>query len=177
MHITLIAVTSLNGKITAGENTRVHDWASKEDQRYFTALKEKSRLIIMGRKTFDAGREHMTLSPKLLRVVLTKNPGAYKKFEVPKQLEFTDESPETVLKRLEKIGQKKALLVGGAEINTAFLKQNLVNELWLTVEPLIIGQGKNLFSETELHKKILLRNVKKLNKNGTLLLKYKIECS
>lgn len=175
MKIILVMVQSLNGKITAGVGSRVHDWSSKEDQKYFAALKARARLIIMGRKTYEAAKEHMTLSPRALRVILTKNPKGYTRETVPGQLEFTSESPKALVKRLEKIGHKTALLVGGSEINAAFLKQNLIDELWLTVEPLIIGRGKNLFSETESRKKILLRSAKKLNKNGTLLLKYKIE--
>ena len=165
-------VQSLDGKITAGENTNVHDWSSKEDQKYFSALIKKSPLIIMGRKTYETAKQSMKLSEKNLRVVITGKPENYKREEIENQLEFTSDSPEMILKKLEKRGYRKSLLVGGAETNSEFLKAKLVNELWLTVEPVILGKGKNLFSESPSKENVKLVSAKKLNKKGTLLLKY-----
>lgn len=172
MKIILVMVQSLNGKITAGVGSRIHDWSSKEDQKYFTALTAKARLIIMGRKTYEAAKEHMVLSPNTLRVVLTKNPKRYKRETVAGQLEFAGNSPKVLIQTLKRRGYRKALLVGGAEINSAFLKAKLVNELWLTLEPLILGAGKNLVTEEHFKKQLELKSVKKLNEKGTLLLKY-----
>lgn len=172
MKIILVMVQSLNGKITAGVGSRVHDWSSKEDRRYFAALKEKARLIIMGRKTYEAAGGRITLSPRTLRVVLTKNPRGYTRETVVGQLEFAGNSPKVLIQKLKRRGYRKAFLVGGAEINSAFLKAKLVNELWLTLEPLILGAGKNLVTEEHFKKQLELKSVKKLNKKGTLLLKY-----
>jgi dihydrofolate reductase len=66
------------------------------------------------------------------------------------------------------------LLVGGATINGLFLKHNLVDELFLTIEPKIFGSGKNMTEGKLLNSKLQLKSVKKINKIGTLLLKYKI---
>jgi len=173
MKIIIAAVMSVNGKITSGDKTRVHDWSSPEDRKYFSALIKKSELVIMGRKTFLAARADMKLSTAIHRVVLTKKPAMYKKFEVPKQLEFTDESPRTLMKRLEKY-HRTAMLVGGTETNSTFLREKLIDELWLTVEPKIFGYGKGLFSEKNLNVGLQLRSMKQLNKNGTLLLKYTV---
>jgi dihydrofolate reductase len=89
-------------------------------------------------------------------------------------LEFSNETPEKLIERLSTLGYKKALLVGGSIINGLFLKNNLVDELYLTIEPKIFGKGKNIVEEQSLDKSLQLINVKKLNKTGTLLLKYKI---
>jgi dihydrofolate reductase len=128
----------------------------------------------MGRITFLAAKSSMKLDGKTLRIVMTRNPERNSELVVPQQLEFTDDSPGKLLTALESRGYKKALLVGGAEINSAFLKANLIDELWLTVEPIILGNGKNLFSEENLasNRRLKLKSFKKLNKKGTLLLKY-----
>ncbi|MFA6081553.1 MAG: dihydrofolate reductase family protein [Patescibacteria group bacterium] len=89
-------------------------------------------------------------------------------------MEFSNETPEKLIERLSTLGYKKALLVGGSIINGLFLKNNLVDELYLTIEPKIFGKGKNIVEEQSLDKSLQLINVKKLNKTGTLLLKYKI---
>ena len=72
------------------------------------------------------------------------------------------------------LGYKKILLVGGATINGLFLKQNLVDELFLTIEPKIFGYGKNIVEGNLLNTSLQLISIKKINKFGTLLLKYKI---
>ena|SRR3989338_6137086 len=175
MKIILVAVISINGKTTKGRDPDVHDWSSKEDQEYFAALKEKSRLIIMGRKTYEAAKGHTALSPKILRVVLTKNPKRYRHLTVQNQLEFTNQPPKKLLATLKRRGYAEALLVGGSEVNSAFLRANLIDEIWLTVEPLVLGTGKTLFSKDRPNKRMRLLHSKQLNKSGTLLLKYTVE--
>jgi len=175
MKVVLAAVMSANGKITAGKNTRVHDWSSKEDQKYFASLKAKARLIIMGRGTFDAAKKHITLSPKTLRVVMTQKPERFARAAVPGQLEFTAMPPKKLLGALAQRGYREALLTGGSEVNTLFLRAHLVDEVWLTVEPKMFGRGKGLLSEKKLNINTRLLSIKRLNKNGTLLLKYSID--
>jgi dihydrofolate reductase len=176
MKVTLVMVMSADGKITAGENSRVHNWTSTEDQKYFSSLIKKSRLVIMGRKTFLAAKSSMKLNGKTLRIVMTRNPEQHSEQTVPGQLEFTNDSPEKLLAALKKRGYKEALLVGGAEINSTFLKANLIDELWLTLEPVILGNGKSIFSESNspTKLKLKLKSSKKFNTKGTLLLKYDV---
>jgi dihydrofolate reductase len=70
------------------------------------------------------------------------------------------------------MGYKKALLCGGAGLNSLFLKKKLITELIITIEPIIFGQGLSLFShKTEINLK-LIEN-KKIN-DSTLILRYKI---
>ena len=102
MKIILVAVMSANGKITAGKNTRVYDLSSKEDRYYFSALIKKSKLVIMGRKTYIEARAHMILSPKTLRVVMTKRPDTYRKQAVSGELEFTNQSPKKLIGKLDR---------------------------------------------------------------------------
>jgi dihydrofolate reductase len=72
------------------------------------------------------------------------------------------------------LNYKKILLVGGATINGLFLKDKLVDEFYLTIEPRLFGTGKNIIEKQILNTKMTLMNVKKINNAGTLLLKYKI---
>ncbi|MCR4311026.1 MAG: dihydrofolate reductase family protein [Candidatus Taylorbacteria bacterium] len=173
MHITLAMVMSINGRTTAGRRSSVHDWSSTEDKTYFDALKKKHNLILMGRNTFTASRKQITLSSKTLRVVFTKTPHRFIKETVADQLTFTNASPNTVVKGLERRGFTRALLVGGAELNSAFLKAGLIHELWITVEPALFEGGKGLFEKIVGQQRFQLVAVKRMNKEGTLLLKYR----
>ena len=170
----MVMLSSVDGKIIKGKNSNIYTWTSSEDQKYFFSLIKKHNLIVMGRETYETSRPVIKLEKGKLRIVLTRSPKKYSNQTIKGQLEFTDESPEKLLKRLSTLGYKNILLVGGGIINGLFLKQNLVDELFLTIEPMIFGIGKNIVEGQLLNTKLQLISIKKLNKTGTLLLKYKV---
>lgn len=174
MKVTMVMLASVDGKTTKGNETNIYTWTSQEDQKRFFSLIEKNNLIIMGSSTYEASKPVIKLEKEKLRIVLTRNLKNYFTETVRGQLEFSDETPEKLIGRLSTLGYKKALLVGGSIINGLFLKNNLVDELYLTIEPKIFGDGKNIIEEQLLDKSLKLISIKKLNKAGTLLLKYKI---
>jgi len=167
-------VSSLNGKITKGNNNTSQWWASKEDQAHFHGLLKKAHLIVMGSKTYEAAKQGISLTSDKLRVVLTRKPKKYASEAVPGRLEFSNKSPKQLVSSLAKRGYSQLLLVGGGEVNALFLKSGLVNELYLTLEPLIFGTGKELVAELPLDVKLKLLAIKKLNKRGTILCRYAV---
>ena len=174
MKVIMVMLVSVDGKTTFGDNQNIYSWSSIEDKKQFFSLIKKNNLIVMGRATYDASRPVIKIKKGKLRIVLTRSPKKYLNQTIKGQLEFTDESPENLLKRLSLLGYKKMLLVGGGTINGLFLIQNLVDELYLTIEPKIFGRGKNIVEGQLLNKSLRLVSVKKINTIGTLLLKYNI---
>ncbi|MBI3981127.1 dihydrofolate reductase [Candidatus Microgenomates bacterium] len=167
-------VSSVNGKITKGDNRHVRDWSSKEDAQLFTKLKEKNNLTVIGSKTYEAARRNMRHRVGQLRIVLTTNPKKYRREQIAGQLEFTKEKPVDLVNRLEKKGHQRLLLLGGGEINALFFQANLVDELILTIEPKIFGRGKNLVENTDFQAGLKLKKVERLNSSGSLRLFYEI---
>ena len=174
MKLTMTMLASVDGKTTLGDNQNVYSWSSIEDQKYFFSLIKKNNLIVMGRASYDASKPVIKIEKSKLRIVLTHSPKKHLNQTIKGQLEFTDESPEKLVKRLSLLGYKKMLLVGGGTINGLFLIQNLVDELYLTIEPKIFGSGKSIVEGQLLNKSLRLVSVKKINETGTLLLKYKV---
>ena len=172
MKVILVMVSTVDGKITKWRDGDSFSWTSKEDQKQFLSVVRTSNLIVMGSKTYDL------IKPKpkkgVLRIVMTSDPRRYTALSVPGQLEFTDESPQTLVDRLSG-GFRQMFLVGGGAVNTSFFKEGLVDELWLTIEPRIFGKGKMIVSKEELDMKLQLVSFEKLNKQGTLLVKYQVE--
>ncbi len=175
MKITLIMVSSLDGKTTRGDSPDVRSWTSPEDHKHFINTRDKSSLIIMGRKTYEAGQKHLKLSPNILRVVLTRSPDEFADRKVSGQLEFTSEKPTQLIHSLERRGYAAALLTGGSHVNTIFLKAHLIQEILLTVEPRILGTGNPIFGENDLDMRLTLMESQTLNTNGTILLHYKVQ--
>jgi dihydrofolate reductase len=174
MKVTMVMISSADGKTTQGNNPNVYLWTSPEDQKFFFSLIKKNNLIVMGRETYEASKKVIKLEEKKLRIVLTRNQKKYLKESINGQLEFSNNSPENLIKRMSGLGYKKMLLVGGGTINGLFLKQNLVDEFYLTVEPKIFGTGKDIVAGQLLNTKLQLVSIKKLNKIGTILLRYTV---
>ncbi len=170
-------VSTINGKTTKGNTPGTKNLASKEDQEYFFQTLQNNNLLIMGSKTYEAARDEIKLSDDRLRVVLTSRPDDYRHEAVTNQLEFTSDKPKIVLQKLEKRGYTQAILLGGARTNTDFFKERLVDEIWLTLEPKIFGEGNDLLSSVELDLDLQLLESEKLNDTGTLLLKYELNKS
>jgi dihydrofolate reductase len=171
--ITMVMVSSLNSKITRGPDSDIYQWTSSEDSQMFFNFLKKSDMVIMGAKTYQTIRSKINLNSGPFRLIVTRHPDNYQKDVVTGKIEFTSASP---LQIFDKFKNKfhNILLVGGSEINSLFLKSKLVDELYLTIEPLIFGNGKNIIAESELDINCNLLKIKKLNKKGTLLLIYKL---
>lgn len=175
MYTTLVMVMSVDGKITKWNSVGdVSTWTSTEDKAHFGSLISNCTAMIMGKNTYIAAKDMIKLSPKVLRLVMTKNPEKYRKLAVPGQLEFTNKSAKRIITYLEKQGNTQALLLGGSTVNATFFQAKLVNEIQLTIEPKLFGNGLPLIANEKLDIDLRLESIKKLNDTGTLLLKYKV---
>src|SRR5258708_35931822 len=132
MKIILIDVSSLDGKLTKWARDNIYEWSSPEDFAHFQKVKSQNNLLVMGSGTFDAVKDNETVGLKpekeRLRIIMTSKPKEYKKYVVPGQMEFSNETPEKLVTRLEKLGYHQMLLVSGGRVATSFFKENLIDE-------------------------------------------------
>ncbi len=178
MKIILIDVSTVDGKLTKWARDNIYEWSSPEDFAHFQKVKEQNNLLVMGSGTFEGVKNNETagLKPEKerLRVILTSKPNSYKKYAVAGQMEFSNESPKQLVSRLEKHGYKQMLLVSGGKVATSFFRENLISELWLTIEPKLFGSGEPLMQEGTFDINLKLLSIDRLNNQGTLLLKYTV---
>jgi dihydrofolate reductase len=172
MKTILIFVSTLDGKITKWGDPKIRSWSSKSDQDYFDRIWNKTHVIIMGSGTYLP--DPVKPTPKHMFIVMTRNPAKYASQEVPGQLKFTNESPMDLMVKCENRGEKEILIVGGAQIATSFLREQLIDELWLTIEPKIFGMGSGFVTEERLDISLELLRHKKINDQGTLITRYKV---
>ena len=103
----------------------------------------------MGSNTYKAAKNKIKINEGQLRIVMTRSPKKYQPDELPGQLEFKNETPKSLVKQFKDKGHSKLLVLGGGMINSIFIKFGLVNEIYLTVEPLIFAKGKSLVNDAE----------------------------
>lgn len=175
LSLTALMVMSADGRVTRGASGDIYSWTSPEDQQQFFAQVAAAQLIIMGARTYEQARSYIKLTPNTLRVVLTHNPEQFADQAVPHQLEFSALAPAALAPSLAARGYARGLLVGGPTTIGAFLRDDLVDELLLTIEPHLFGDGQPLVHDTKqpvLHASARLLSSEQLNDRGTLLLRY-----
>jgi dihydrofolate reductase len=168
MRILLLAAVTLDGKIARHEKHFV-DWSSKEDKKLFFTTSKRAGVLIMGNNTYKTLPAPL---PGRLHIVLTTKPDP--SLNQPGVVEFTNGPPEQIVADLEARGYKEAVLTGGAQINSLFLERGLVDEIWLTVEPLIFGKGIDVFEGVPFDLKAKLIHVERLNDEGAVHLRYSL---
>ncbi len=159
----MMAVT-MDGKI-AKSSDHFPDWTSKEDKKIFAEISKKHGVVIMGEKTFKT-------FPAPLKDRLNVVFSLKKNLPEIKGVKWVTGEPGKVLKELEKMGFNSAILGGGSYLNTLFLEKKLIDEIVITIEPKIFGEGLSLFGK-DFNIDLTLLEVKKINDNSVIL-KYKV---
>ncbi len=141
MQVLLLAAVSVDGKIAQRTDQTSLDWTSKEDTKFFVEKTKEVGLVIMGRRTFDTiGKP---LKGRHL-IVLTRENGGRMGTVADLQdgvVEFTSEAPKELIDRLKQEGHDAVVVAGGSSVYSQFLRDGLVTDLYLTVEPVLFGDG------------------------------------
>lgn len=169
MKVILYMAISVNG-IIARENNDT-SWVSQTEWESFRKTTQKVGNIIIGRRTFDvAVREGDFPFEGSFNVVCTSKDIVNKWGD---NVVFV-KSPQEALKVLEDRGFDTAMVGGGGNLNSQFMKENLVDEIYLDVEPIVLGEGISLFEDADFEAKLALIETTKLSGNE-IQLRYKVE--
>jgi dihydrofolate reductase len=170
MRITLVVACSIDGYITDEQRTLPTTWTSQEDAAHFKQLLEKFPLQVMGRSTYESHKPRPIEG--VLKVILTHNVDAYNICEKNGSVEFRNFKAKDFVAHYKKFSS--CLVLGGSYVYTDFLEAGLVDEVFLTVEPIKLDSGipfllsKKTLEEYGMH----LKSSTLLNSSGTTLNHY-----
>jgi len=160
-----IAAVTIDGKIARHENHPT-TWTSPEDNVFMRALLDQSAVIVVGRRTYDTAKEPLS---KRNCIVLTRSVPAIERRD--DRLTFINTGGTSLRKLLQEYATVAVL--GGTQIYTYCLEHDLLDDIYLTIEPLVFGAGLPLFAAaTTANIRFQLQDFKKLNADGTLVLHY-----
>ncbi len=72
------------------------------------------------------------------------------------------------------LGFKNILVLGGTTTYSWFIKKNLLDDWYITIEPVLFGVGKPLLNVKKIESHLLiLKNARRVGSAGTLFLHYK----
>ena len=166
MKVILLMAVTADGMI-ARNSMELIDWTGKADKKYFIHITREAGAMIMGSKTFDTigkvlqGRKNIVLTRDKTRTSQSRD------------LIFTSQTPKEIINELETQGFASVALIGGSVVNTLFMKENLIDEVHVTIVPRLFGKGLSLFNET-LDTLLELMDIEKID-HGHVLLKYRVK--
>lgn len=165
MHCFIIAALTADGYI-GKDAAHAAMWTGKEDKKRFIEITKRAGVMVMGLNTWKTlgekplkGRHHVIYAPEPLQ-------------NLPEGVEWTNASPADLLTDLEKRRFKEVAICGGSMIYTMFMKAGVVDTLYLTIEPIVFGDGMRLFKEPVDFKLKLVSSV--TTESGALLLEHKV---
>ena len=164
MKIILMMAMTADGKI-AKNSDHFPNWTSKEDKKMFAEVTKEHGAVIMGDKTFFTFPKPLSDRLNVVFTLLENPPET-------ENVKWVTGEPEKVLLELKKMGYKSAVLGGGTYMNSQFLEKKLIDEIWLTIEPKIFGDGLGVFSG-DFNIDLKLLGVEKINENSVVV-KYKV---
>ena len=142
MRIVLIVAQSLDGFITKHDESGA-SWASPADQHWFKDCLKSFDAQVMASSTYETAR-NMILAKRDAgprRIIMTRRPDHFAADILPGKLEFSAEPAPAIAQSLQSSGVQQCALLGGAFAHDAFLQAGLVDELWVTIEPRLFGEG------------------------------------
>lgn len=147
-----LAIT-LDGFIE-GKNGEV-DWCIMEPDMGFANFLNQIDTILYGRKSYDLwGKytpktEDSDTEKEIWKLVHSKEKYVFSRthIETDSQAIFIKENIFEEVNKLKNKPGKDIWLYGGANIITTFINLGLVDEFRLSIHPVILGEGKPLFSD------------------------------
>ena len=181
MKVILYMAVSIDGIAALDEKTGIERYGSSEDRDFFLAGAKACDAVIMGKNTAASfkvnGVPNFVLTHDKNFLKAQKSAGADgAKAQDARGFERVClcGEPQEICAALEARGIKKAALLGGPSTNLHFLRAGLVDEIFLTVEPVTLGQGIRFLSEP-LESRWTLADTKVLNARGAIVLHYVAE--
>jgi dihydrofolate reductase len=154
-------------------------------QDYFRELLEDVDLIIYGRKTYELmvpfwPKVALTQSMNDAANAFAKTFANINRIMVSRTIDRVDDEYTTIIhehlkEEILKLKQQpgKAISTGGVELPARLIELGLVDEFHMVIHPLIVGEGRRLFTEMRLPENLGLKLAasQTLN-NGCLALRY-----
>lgn len=149
----VFVATSLDGFIARPDGSI--DWLNEanravpggEDCGYSEFIKSVD-ILVMGRKTFETVLSFDAWPYEDKRIVVLSSKPLGIPVGLPGTVSASSESPEALVARLSAQGARRLYVDGGITIQR-FLAAGLIDDLTITLIPVILGQGRPLFGPAE----------------------------
>jgi len=143
--------TSLDGYIARGNGSidwldKVHATVPKGEDCGYAAFFSTVDALVMGRNTFEQALSFPEWPCGTKPVVVLSNRLRELPVQAPPGVRLTNERPAALVRSLAGQGLRHLYIDGGRTIQ-AFLADGLIDEMTVTVIPVLLGEGRPLFGQ------------------------------
>jgi dihydrofolate reductase len=154
-----------------------YDWCFTDQDYGLNEFFARIDAIFIGRKSYEIAQQYANSNngvmipgmPAVTEYVFSKTLKSVKDGAVL----ISDDSIAEALRIKEQPG-KDIWLYGGALLSAALMKEGLVDELWMSMHPILLGNGKPLFQEQGSRTQLTLLE-SKTYETGLVSLRYRIK--
>jgi len=158
MKVILYMAISLNGMIAKSDDDT--SWISKEEWDSYSLAVRNAGCLIVGYRTYGILTKQPELSEfKDVKLVVV----AQENFQTLAPNHLIARSPKEAIELLKDF--KEVVVAGGGALNASFAEENLIDEIFIDIEPIILGQGIPLFRDKNFERNLKLVGQKKISEN------------
>jgi dihydrofolate reductase len=156
--VILYMAITLNGYIANKEDDT--SWISGEEWSSYSQMVQKAGNLIVGHRTYDI----LTKQPEFaelekVKLIVVSN----KDFQTISTNHLIARTPKKALELLKDYDE--VIVAGGGILNASFMKENLIDEIYIDIEPSIIGKGIKLFVDEDFESSLKLLEINKITEN------------
>ena len=158
MKVILYMAITPNGFIA--KNNDDTSWISQQEWNSYSQIVQRAGNLVVGHRTYDILTKQPEFSElKDVQLVVV----AQEDFQTLAQNHLVAHSPKEALKLLNDFEQ--VVVAGGGTLNVSFVEENLIDEIFIDIEPIIFGKGIPLFRDKDFERNLKLVGQKKISEN------------
>jgi dihydrofolate reductase len=168
-HVVAFAIQTSDGFIALHRGHSTVEWRSGADARFLTERLDdlgEAGVIVVGNTTYHEVIDRLS---KRNCIVFTRSVSTVKR--VHETLLLCNPEGVSLASILE--DYDKVALLGGTQVYTYFFDRDLIDELYLTIEPVDFGDGLTLLERPRhINAKLRVESSQSMNEEGTFLRHY-----
>jgi dihydrofolate reductase len=140
MKVTLRPSISADG-LLADKNGECYSWINADDEKRYKDAVDASRCELVGRKTYEQYSDDFALRKNITTFVYTSKTTLID----TENIKFLHGSPYEVIEQIKSYGFTELIMSGGGDLNGSMASAGLIDELQLSIHPIVLGEGIPLF--------------------------------
>lgn len=167
MKVILYPAITLDGFIAKTDGDS--DWVDEADDALYQQAMKEAGCSIVGRTTYEQFKSDFEEENRIT-FVCTSKPLTSKN----KNIIFVSGDPKEILQIVKDHGFSETILIGGGETNAQFARSGCIDEIIVSIYPLVFTDGIGLFGNAkDIELKLELISTKKVV-NGIIQNRYKV---
>lgn len=155
MKVILYMAMTANGFIAKSDDDT--SWISKEEWDSYSQTVRKAGCMVVGHRTYDILTKQPEFSElKDIELVVVSEHD----FSTLAPNHLVAHSPKESLEILKNF--QEMVVAGGGRLNASFLAENLVDEIYLDIEPVLFGEGIPIFRDEKFERNLKFMGYKQI---------------